>query len=61
MQEGIISLLNIDEQLTSTLFDFTEPWEVDILEFINDNYVYEFSMKGLANYTGRTKHDLKNK
>lgn len=54
LQEGLLSLLHIDRRFAPMLFDFNEPWKMDILEFINDNYMYEFSMEELAHYTGRS-------
>lgn len=54
LQEGLLSLLHIDRRFAPMLFDFNEPWKMDILEFMNDNYMYEFSMEELAHYTGRS-------
>ena len=54
MQEGLLALLHIDERFAPTLFDFNEPWKIDIMEFMNENYMYEFSMEELAHYTGRS-------
>lgn len=53
-QEGLMALLDIDRQLCTTLFDFVEPWKIDILEFMNDNYMYELSLEEIALYTGRS-------
>lgn len=53
-QEGLMALLDIDRQLCTTLFDFIEPWKIDILEFMNDNYRYELSLEDMALYTGRS-------
>jgi hypothetical protein len=36
--EGIYVLLHSNKQLYPILFDFAEPWKVDILEFLNKNY-----------------------
>lgn len=33
-----MELLNNSELLYSVLFDFTEPWKVDMLEFLDENY-----------------------
>ena len=61
--EGIYALLNSDEQLYPILFDFAEPWKVDILEFLNENYSDELSMEQIASFTGRSlatfKRDFK--
>lgn len=63
MQEGLLALLHIDERFAPTLFDFNEPWKIDILDFMNKNYMYEFSMEDMAHYTGRSlatfKRDFK--
>ncbi|WP_426278252.1 AraC family transcriptional regulator [Chryseobacterium sp. S-02] len=61
--EGIYALLNTNEQFYPVLFDFAEPWKVDILEFLNDNYMDELSMEQIASFTGRSlatfKRDFK--
>ena len=63
LQEGLLALLHIDKRFASMLFDFNEPWKMDILDFMNKNYMYEFSMEELAHYTGRSlatfKRDFK--
>lgn len=63
LQEGLLALLHIDERFAPTLFDFNEPWKIDILDFMNQNYMYEFSQEDLAHYTGRSlatfKRDFK--
>ena len=63
LQEGLLALLHIDKRFAPMLFDFNEPWKIDILDFMNQNYMYEFSMEELAHYTGRSlatfKRDFK--
>ncbi len=63
MQEGLLALLHIDERFVPALFDFNEPWKIDILDFMDKNYMYEFSMEDMAHYTGRSlatfKRDFK--
>lgn len=54
LQEGIYSLLNINRNFFPILFDFTEPWKIDIIEFLNENYMYELTMEEIASYTGRS-------
>jgi len=58
-QEGLIALRHIDERFLPTLFDFTEPWKIDILDFMNQNYMYEFTLDDLANFTGRSMSTFK--
>lgn len=63
LQEGLLALLHVDRRFASLLFDFSEPWKIDILDFMNKNYMYEFSQEELAHYTGRSlatfKRDFK--
>jgi AraC-like DNA-binding protein len=63
MMEGVYVLLNTDNCFYSSLFDFTEPWKIDILDFMNENYMYDLSMEETASYTGRSlatfKRDFK--
>jgi AraC-like DNA-binding protein len=63
MMEGVYVLLNTDSCFYSSLFDFAEPWKIDILDFMNENYTYDLSMEEIASYTGRSlaafKRDFK--
>jgi len=54
LQEGIYALINNSEVFYPILFDFTEPWKMDILEFLNENYMDDLSMEQIASYTGRS-------
>lgn len=61
--EGIYALLNSNEELYPILFDFAEPWKIDLLDFLKDNYMEELSMEQIASFTGRSlatfKRDFK--
>lgn len=63
LQEGIYALLNNADDFFPVLFDFTEPWKIDILEFLSDNYMDDLSIEQIASYTGRSlatfKRDFK--
>lgn len=54
IQEGILSLLKISKDFFPVLFDFTEPWKIDILDFLNENYMCDLTMEEIAAYTGRS-------
>lgn len=54
MIEGVYVLLNTDRNLYASLFDFVEPWKIDILGYLNENYMYDLSMEEIASYTGRS-------
>ncbi len=59
MIEGLYVLLNTDRNLYASLFDFTDPWKIDLLEFMNENYMEELSMEEMASYTGRSLASFK--
>lgn len=54
MMEGAYILLHTDKSLYASLFDFVEPWKIDIIDYLNDNYMYDLSMEEIAKYTGRS-------
>lgn len=53
-QEGVYILLRTDRRFYPVLFDFTEPWKIDIMDFMNENYMYDLSMEEIASFTGRS-------
>lgn len=59
LQEGVYSLLNIDKKFFPCLFDFTEPWKIDILDFMDANYMYNLTVEDIANFTGRSLASFK--
>ena len=63
MVEGVRTILKTDVNLYASLFDFTEPWKIDIMAFMEMNYMNELSMAEIAYYTGRSlatfKRDFK--
>ena len=63
MTEGMRAILKSDVNLYASLFDFVEPWKIDIVDFMEKNYMNELSMEEFAYYTGRSlatfKRDFK--
>ena len=63
LQEGLMALLAIDERFIPTMFDFNEPWKIDIHEFMEANFMCDLSIGEIAHYTGRSlatfKRDFK--
>ena len=51
MTEGMYVLLNTDQNLYASLFDFADPWKIDIMDFMEQNYMNDFSLEEMANYT----------
>ncbi len=62
-QEALLALLHIDPRFAPTMFDFSEPWKIDIIDFMNENYMQEMTTEDMAHYTGRSlaafKRDFK--
>lgn len=54
LREGLMALLAIDERFVPTMFDFNEPWKIDILGFLEENYMCDLSIEEIAHYTGRS-------
>jgi AraC-like DNA-binding protein len=54
MTEGVYCLLNTDKDFYTALFDFSEPWKIDILEYLNNNYMFDLSLAEIASFTGRS-------
>ena len=42
MIEGAYVLFNTDKTLYASLFDFVDPWKIDIIDYLNDNYMYRW-------------------
>ncbi|MDR2499102.1 MAG: AraC family transcriptional regulator [Tannerellaceae bacterium] len=63
MTEGIYCILQSNPNFYAALFDFSEPWRIDILDYLNENYMYDLSVSEIANFTGRSlatfKRDFK--
>lgn len=59
MTEGMYVLLNTSRSLYASVFDFVDPWKIDVLEFLERNYMNELSMEEIANYTGRSLSTFK--
>lgn len=57
--EGLFSLLNIDKGFYSSLFDFNDPWKIDIVDFLSENYMYDLSIEEIAHFTGRSLASFK--
>lgn len=53
MAEGVYVLLNTDKSLYASLFDFTDPWKIDLMDFMEQNFMDDLSLEEMASYTGR--------
>lgn len=59
MVEGLYVLLNTDKSLYASLFDFTDPWKIDLMDFMEQNYMDDLSLEEMAGYTGRSLSTFK--
>lgn len=59
LTEGIFALLNVNNHTSAVLFDFIDPWKIDLLDFLNENFMFDLSMKEIALYTGRSLASFK--
>lgn len=59
MTEGVYAILNTDFNLYASLFDFIDPWKIDIIAFMEKNYMNEMTMADMAYFTGRSLSTFK--
>lgn len=59
LSEGLNVVLSTDSSLYASLFDFTEPWKIDIMEFMNDHFKNNLSTHDMALFTGRSPATFK--
>ena len=57
--EGLRCVLSTDRNFYASLFDFTQPWKIDLISFMEDNYMHDLSLPELAKYTGRSLSSFK--
>ena len=54
MTEGLMCILKTEPNVYASLFDFTSRWKIDLVGFMDENYMAELSLTEFANYTGRS-------
>ena len=59
MNEAVGCLLQADSRFYPTLFDFNNLWKIDLLKFMEENYMQDMSMEEFALYTGRSLASFK--
>ena len=59
MHEAVECILQADKRFYPTLFDFNIPWKIDLLEFMEQNYMQDMSLEDFALYTGRSLASFK--
>ena len=59
LQEAVFTLLQLRPDLGQVLFDFSEPWKINLEDFMNKNYKCDLSVEEFAHYTGRSLSTFK--
>ena len=59
LAEAVFTLLQLKPDLGQVLFDFAEPWKINLEEFMNKNYKCDLSVEEFAHYTGRSLSSFK--
>lgn len=54
IKEVILTLIEIMPQLKGVLFDFKEPFKIDLESFMDANFASDLDIEGFAHYTGRS-------
>lgn len=58
-EEAIELLLQLDASFQSYLFDFSEPFKIDLEGFMNKNFLFNIPIKEFARLTGRSLSTFK--
>ena len=59
MLELVLTLLEVRPDLKPLLFDFAEPWKIDISHFMEQNFTSDLSLDDFAHFTGRSLASFK--
>lgn len=59
LREAVLVLLEMKPELAAMLFDFAEPWKIDLKSFMEKNYACDMSIGQFAHYTGRSLSTFK--
>lgn len=58
-REAVLTLLQVKPEVASLLFDFTEPFKIDLKDYMNRNYRSDLGIGDFAHYTGRSLSTFK--
>lgn len=59
IKEAVYTLLQLKPDLGSVIFDFAQPWKIDLADFMNRNYKSDLSIEQFAHFTGRSLSSFK--
>lgn len=53
-REAVLTLLEVKPEVVSLLFDFAEPFKIDLKSYMNSNFRSDLDLCDFAHYTGRS-------
>ncbi|ADV44948.1 AraC family transcriptional regulator [Bacteroides helcogenes] len=59
LKEAVFALLQVKPEIACVLFDFTDPWKIDLEGFMMKNYKCDLSLEEFAHFTGRSLSTFK--
>lgn len=59
LKEAVLVLLEMKPELSGALFDFAEPWNIDLGNFMEQNFMCDMTVEQFAHYTGRSLSSFK--
>lgn len=59
LREAVYTLLQLRPELGQVLFDFAEPWKINLEDFMNRHYKSDLTVEDFAHYTGRSLSTFK--
>ena len=59
LHEAVLTMLEVKPEIASLIFDFTEPWKIDLTDFMESNFTSDLSIEEFAHYTGRSLSTFK--
>lgn len=54
LREGLLLLIKANPQIATVLFDFSEPYKIDLRDFMLQNYHFNVQLERFARLTGRS-------
>ena len=57
--EAIQAIMDAVPDSPAVLFDFHDPWKIDLKDFMEENYLEDISISELASYSGRSLSGFK--
>ncbi len=58
-KEAIELILEVNEEYKSFLFDFTEPFKIDLEMYMKKNFTFDIPLKEFARLSGRSLSTFK--